>query len=79
MIDHFNFSFVEYLRGFETFAVTSFNVTDSHAHIFEWQRYGLKLHIPEGAVPAHCKKYLVKMTISAWLLQFQGSLNTWVV
>ena len=23
----------------------------------------------------HCKNYLVKMTTSAWLLQFQGSLN----
>ena len=27
----------------------------------------------------HCKKYLVKMTISEWLLQFQGSLNRWVI
>ena len=27
----------------------------------------------------HCKKYLVKMTTSAWLLQFQGSLNRRVV
>ena len=26
----------------------------------------------------HCKKYLVKMTTSAWLLQFQGLLNRWV-
>ena len=25
------------------------------------------------------KNYLVKMTVSAWLLQFQGSLNQWVV
>ena len=39
------------MRGFETFAETSFNITDSHAHSFEWQGYGLKLHIPEGAVP----------------------------
>ena len=33
-----------------------------------------------GLKPAHCKKYLVKMTTSAWLLQFQGSLNSnrWV-
>ena len=29
--------------------------------------------------PLHCKKYLVKITTSAWLLQFQGSLNRWVV
>ena len=41
----------EYLRGFETFAETSF-VIDSHSQTFEWQRYGLKLHIPEGTVPA---------------------------
>ena len=25
------------------------------------------------------KKYLVKMTTSEWLLQFQGSLNRWVI
>ena len=27
----------------------------------------------------HCKRYLVKMNTSAWLLQFQGSLNSLVV
>ena len=27
----------------------------------------------------HCKTYLVEMTTSAWLLEFQGSLNRWVV
>ena len=43
---------LEYLRGFETFAETSFNISDSHSHSFEWQRYGLKVHIPEGAVTA---------------------------
>ena len=32
----------------------------------------------EETVVMHCKKYLVKMTTSAWLLQFQGSLNRWV-
>ena len=47
-----NFSFVEYLRGFEAFKKTCFVVTDSHAHSFEWQKYGLKLHIPKGAVSA---------------------------
>ena len=40
---------VEYLHGFETFAETDF-VIGSHSHTLEWQRYGLKLHIPEGAV-----------------------------
>ena len=34
------------------FAETSFIVPDSHSHSFEWQGYGLKLHIPEGAAPA---------------------------
>ena len=43
---------LEYLRGFETFAETSFNISDSHSHSFEWKGHGLKLHIPEGAVPA---------------------------
>ena len=43
---------VDYLRGFESFAETSFVITSSHSHSFEWQGYGLKLHIPEGAVPA---------------------------
>ena len=33
------------------FAETSFVVPDSHSHSFEWQGHGLKLHIPEGAVP----------------------------
>ena len=51
MDDHCEFSFLEYLRGFETFAETSFKISNSHSHSFEWQRYGLKLHIPEGAVP----------------------------
>ena len=46
---------VEYLRGFESFAETSFVITSSHSHSFEWQRYGLKLHIPEGAVPTECR------------------------
>ena len=43
------------MRGFETFAETSFIVPDSHSHSYEWQQYGLKLHIPEGAVPAECR------------------------
>ena len=45
----------EYLRGFETFAETSF-VIGSHSHTLEWQRYGLKLHIPEGAVLAELRE-----------------------
>jgi len=45
------FPCVEYLRGFESFAETSFIITGSHSQTFEWQGYGFKLHIPEGAVP----------------------------
>ena len=37
--------------------------------------YMLYFLIFTSAVVPHCKKYLVKMTASAWLLQFQGSLN----
>jgi len=48
-------SCVEYLRGFESFAETSFVITGSHSHTFEWQGYGLKLHIPEGAMPREHK------------------------
>ena len=47
---------VEYLRGFEMFAETSFIVSDSHSHSFEWQEHGLKLHIPEGTMPANHKQ-----------------------
>ena len=46
---------VEYLHGFETFAETDF-VIGSHSHTLEWQRYGLKLHIPEGAVPTELRE-----------------------
>ena len=38
--------------------------------------YVLSLYI---YIQQHCKKYLVKMNTSAWLLQFQGSLNSLVV
>ena len=48
-------SCVEYLRGFESFAETSFVITGSHSHTFEWQGHGLKLHIPEGAMPEEHK------------------------
>ena len=40
------------MRGFEAFKETSFVVTDSYSHSFEWQKYGLKLHIPKGTVSA---------------------------
>ena len=50
------FSPVEYLRGFETFAETSFIISQGCSRSFEWQGCGLKLHIPEGSVPAEHKE-----------------------
>ena len=38
-----------------------------------------RLYPPQTIKIVHCKKYLVKMTTSEWLLQFQGSLNRWVI
>ena len=43
--------YIEYLRGFEAFAQTSFTITGSSSQNFEWKGYGLKLHVPEGALP----------------------------
>ena len=61
--DRFNFSFAEYLRGFETLAETNFSITNSHARSFEWKQYGLKLHIPEGAVPTACTECKVDIKV----------------
>ena len=41
---------VGYLRGVDVIAETSLTVTNE-AQSFCWQGYGLKLHIPEGALP----------------------------
>jgi len=41
----------DYLRGFEAFAQARFIIAGSSSHSFEWKGYGLKLHIPEGAIP----------------------------
>ena len=48
----------------------------SHPHILHTKRRNKRKY--KNGHP-HCKKYLVKMTTSAWLLQFQGSLNRWIV
>ena len=37
--------------GFEPFAVTEYSIVGSSAQTFEWKRCGLKLHVPEGALP----------------------------
>ena len=42
---------IDYLRGFEAFAQVRFVITGSSSYSFEWKGYGLKLHIPEGAIP----------------------------
>ena len=54
---------VGYLRGFEAFAETQFVVSDSDCHSFKWQGYGLKLHIPEGAVPGELMKCRVDIKV----------------
>ena len=66
----YNFLIVEYLRGFETFATTSIIVPNNHSHSFVWQKHGLKLHIPAGAVPEEHTEYKVDIKIG-----FSGQFN----
>ena len=51
------------------FFTTCFGSHGSHG-------FGINAHTP---LLYHCKKYSVRMTTSAWLVQFQGSLNRLVV
>ena len=44
-----------------------------------WKHFSASEESHTKCLCHHCKKYLVKMTISEWLLQFQGSLNRWVI
>ena len=52
------------MRGFETFAETSFIIAQSRSHSFEWQGCSLKLHIPVGAVPAEHKECRIDVKAS---------------
>ena len=58
-------SYVEYLRGFEVFAQTSFTISESSSQSFEWKGYGLKLHVPEGTFSEEKEEY--KINIKAGL------------
>ena len=64
------FLFVEYLRGFETFATTSIVVSNNHSHSFIWNKHGLKLHIPGGAVSEEDIEYKVDIKVG-----FTGQFN----
>lgn len=57
-----------YLRGLDVIAETSILVTNQ-AQTFHWVGYGLKLHIPQGALPADLKKcrFHIKVGLSGQL------------
>ena len=54
-----------YLRGFDVTGETSILVTNQ-AQTFHWTGYGLKLHIPQGALPAGLEecRLLIKVGLS---------------
>ena len=43
--------FVDYLRGVEVIAATTFLISGSYSQTSEWEGHGLKLHFPECALP----------------------------
>ena len=61
--------FPGYLRGLDVIAETSILVT-KQAQTFHWAGYGLKLHIPQGALPANLEKcrFLIKVCLSGQLI-----------
>ena len=70
--------FLDYLRGrMDVIADTSILVTNK-AQTFNWKGYGLKLHIPQGALPAGLEecKLLIKVGLSG---QFALPKNTSLV
>lgn len=60
-----NVSFSDYLRGMDVIAEASVLITNQ-AHSFHWAGYGLKLHVPQGALPAGLEecRILIKVGIS---------------
>ena len=58
-------SFSDYLRGMDVIAEASVLITNQ-AHSFHWTGYGLKLHVPQGALPAGLEecRVLIKVGIS---------------
>ena len=57
--------FSDYLRGVDVIAEASVLITNQ-AHSFHWAGYGLKLHVPQGALPAGLEecRVLIKVAIS---------------
>jgi len=71
------FLFTDYLRGLNVIGEISVLIT-SKAQIFHWEGYGLKLHIPQEALPVGLKQceLIVKVGISG---QFTLPQNTSLV
>ena len=69
--------FPGYLRGLDVIAETSVLVTNQ-SQTFHWTSYGLKLHIPQGALPACSEecRLLIKVGLSG---QFALPQNTSLV
>ena len=69
--------FPGYLRGVDVIAETSVQVTNQ-SQTFHWAGYGLKLHIPQGALPAGLNecRLLIKVGLSG---QFALPENTSLV
>ena len=67
----------DYLRGVDVIAETSVLITNQ-AQTFNWKGYGLKLHIPQGALPAGLEecRLLMKVGLSG---QFVLPENTTLV
>ena len=57
--------FSDYLRSMDVIAEASVLITNQ-AHSFHWAGYGLKLHVPQGALPAGLEecRVLIKVGIS---------------
>ena len=66
-----------YLRGVDVIAATSVLITNE-AQTFNWAGYGLKLHVPQGALPAGLEecRLLIKVGLSG---QFALPQNTFLV
>lgn len=70
----FRITFPDYLRGVDVIGETCILVTNQ-AQSFKWVGYGLKIHIPEGALPAGVEecRLLIKVGLSG---QFALPQNT---
>ena len=53
-----------HLTGVEVIGETNFLVQGRAAQTFEWERYGLRIHVPEGALPPDVNQCLVNIKVS---------------